>query len=284
MLDFMIANLLWLHKMQKNTPLLLVWVFILSAFVISFFSTQISLPLLYGSWFATHIQLAVILFHVVLQLGAAVIFLLGLKNFKKELKHAYLILCAGLIILGLFRLQLIVLQIFNLWSGPWVSYGVIELLFSIGQLCILLGIRSLALLLHVKTVLTSKVCLFISLVIISAIMCIVPHSSHALADSSLFFFTIFSVFNIWQIVFLMFSIFLVLKIKQNTSFSYANSFAWLFLALVLNTISVAQISYFHLLGFSTAIWMTKGFFNIPYILTGIAYLLAGYSFNKIKIY
>jgi hypothetical protein len=88
----------------------------------------------------------------VIYIGCAILFLLGLKNFTAQLKRAYGVFCAGLIIFALSELQIPILASLGQYgSNAWLAGAgaLVPILLGVGS--IYAGIRLFAGLFHIKS-------------------------------------------------------------------------------------------------------------------------------------
>lgn len=205
-----------------------------------------------------------------LHIGAAILFLMGLKDFKQRLKNAYFLICAGLIIMGLNMVQLPVLGTFNLWETAWATtYGGLSVPYTAGLFLVFLGMRSFASALRVKNWLTSATSVLLLVAGIGLV------SGFALAIDGEFN-TDFAA-RMANAAFVIINAVLVLKVKNTAGPAYNAALAWLFMALLCAVLAQLGIVTFDMLR-----TQESPLIIIPFALASALYVKAGYAFNEIS--
>jgi len=223
-----------------------------------------------------HWTLANSVLYTLLHTGAAILFLSGIGAYKAALRSAYMKIAIGVVLVGGGLAQVVFLNIFDLIQTPWVQYGGVMLPFVIAGLAIYFGVRSMATLIGVRSVL-QNVWLIIPLLIVCVIITsLLPHTSSSLPEMV---FDISNAISAWDIVLYAASLGLVLKMRTHSGAHYANAISWLAIGL---TGSVAITLYILvetlLSGKAPAGILVDSIVTVG----GLLYLKAGYSFARTK--
>ncbi len=217
-----------------------------------------------------HAILAVSIFQAVLHVGAAVLFLMGLKGFKTLLRWAYFAICTGLILFAVTYLLVPFFHAFNLFDSAWFKNGGVAIVYAFGMVWVVFGLSAFAHGLGSRGVWAKQ----------SFLLCVplaLTVAAGFLARQHVLFVEFASPFA--SAAFTIVAASLALYIKRTAGAAYTYAMAWLFLALVICTIS--------------GIWATVQIFFgnaqeplqiIPSLTSGIVFVKAGYAFNKVKEY
>lgn len=228
-----------------------------------------------------HIFLAYPWIFTVLYLGASAAFLMGLKNFRTRAKLAYTFLCVGLIIMVLAQAQLGLITYFDAWLGAWVHRGFIMLPYVFGGLVTFVGIRLFSRLLKIKTIWNSFRFVIPVTVVVVLLATRLPHRPDDFVPEVIFDTSLG--FMVWSALLSTFAVIVTLHVKRTITPVFTKAMAWLFLALVVHTFGAWQIAAFQLIGFQH--WYNElGFVILPFIISGLFLLRAGYEFNKASEY
>jgi hypothetical protein len=84
-----------------------------------------------NGWALYHLRIAVAICIPALYVIAALFYLLGLQSFKEELRRAYSLVAAGIILIGLCLLNSPIVTLFDLWDTDFMTYGVPNLFFMV---------------------------------------------------------------------------------------------------------------------------------------------------------
>lgn len=229
-----------------------------------------------GDTLAFHISLANSLLYTLLHVGAAILFLVGIRAYKAALRRAYTSIAAGIVLVGVGLAQVVFLNIFGLLQTPWVQYGGVMLPFVVAGLAIYLGVRSMAKLVGIASPLMKLwLVLPLSLVFVGAVS-FLPHGNSTLPE---LFFDVSNAISVWDLVLYGTSLGLLLQVKSHSGAHYAESMAWLAIGLIGSVVITSSI----LIGtFVTG--QTPGSYTLDAIVIvgGLLYLKAGHSFAKTK--
>jgi hypothetical protein len=217
---------------------------------------------------------------VALHIGAAILFFMGLGAYKKQLRHAYIIICSSMLLLAIGILQLPVISALDLWSSHWVTHGGIGMPFLFAELTAYFGVRSLARLIGLKSVLSRATIILPALAVLNALTALLPHVSTTTPESS---YDLSVAVLSWGAMVYLVTAWLVLRVRQHMGAHYTNAMAWLFLgfsgscgALVFAVLATL-LSNKNQDGWSVVI-------DTVALLAGLAYVRAGLAFVKTREY
>lgn len=259
---------MYLNRLKAFTSIIIVLSF-LAGIVAYFISDKANIE------FSTTFTLALIT--TLLNFGAVPLFIIGLKNFKTDLRKAYILLSVGVALLGLAQFQLPILSITGWWI--WADYGGVTLPYLVAVILILFGVRTFAQLLHIRTVWTSITLATLCSIVLALFASQLPHVTTLVPE---LMFDITLGLGLWDTVFITFAAIAVLKIKHVLGAAYTNAMAWLFVALVVLSFAGTHFTIVSLL-FAEGDWYYDYSITIvPFLLAALLLLRAGYAFNKIN--
>ena len=217
---------------------------------------------------------------VVLHIGAAILFFMGLGAYKKQLRRAYIIICSSILLLAIGILQLPVISALDLWSSHWVTHGGIGMPFLFAELTAYFGVRSLARLIELKSVLSKATIVLPALAVLNALTALLPHVSTTTPEGS---YDVSIAVLSWGAMVYLVTAALVLRVRQHMGAHYTNAMAWLFLGFAGSCTALVFAVLATLLsnknqdGWSVII-------DTAALLAGMAYVRAGLVFVKTKEY
>lgn len=162
---------------------------------------------------------------------SAVLFLLGLKDFKTDFKKTYYLICIGLITQAIALLVYPTSIYLHALGSSFTSYGG-DLFYCIGAVFILAGLVRFARLLKLTTWLRKPIVVGLAAMGLAAILWLVPHSP--VEASETYFNLTKSLISVEGILSLLCTL-LVLAIRATANRTYSWPLLWLALALFFNT-------------------------------------------------
>lgn len=229
-----------------------------------------------GSSLNFHYTLANSILYTLLHTGAAILFISGVDAYKAALRSAYIKIAIGIALVGGGLAQVVFLNIFDLIQTPWVQYGGVMLPFVVAGLAIYFGIRSMAMLIGVRSILTNiwfVLPVFIACIVIVSLL---PHHPSSLPELS---FDIANAISVWDVVLYAASLGLVLQMKARSGAHYKKAITWLSIGLIGSVV----ITLYVLLGaLLSGVTPSDYLLDTIVIIGGLLYLKAGYSFAKTK--
>jgi hypothetical protein len=215
-------------------------------------------------------------------IGATVLFLARLSNFKTSLRKAYILLSAGLILYSLALLQLPIIGFFDQWGTLWwANSGLVVLPFVFATGMIYAGMRKFAQLLGIRSIVTSF--WFVVGVAIGAAI-LSYFAGHYLA---VYRETIgtdgYAAITAWSTAYIFFAALLCRDILRRIGPSYKKPLKWLLIALIGLLVSGLH-QYLIVFFMNNEMWYTAyGVQFVPFIISGLLFLRAGYVFNLLSI-
>ena len=204
-----------------------------------------------------------------LYIGAAILFFKGLGGFKAGLKRAFRSVCIGLIALGLTLVQIPLLVAIGQIDGSWRDKGGLSILYVLGSVLLYVGVRSFAHVLGDKSIFTKVLPILLASFLIGTLAGIATNPPS----------TIELIADVANTLLAIVCFILSLRIKQVIGPAYTNSTAWFALALCANAVSVAIPTFALMSGNQPDSWVI-----IPFAITAVLFIKAGYAFNKIREY
>ncbi len=209
-----------------------------------------------------------------LNLLAIPFFLNGTRQFKAELKRAYIFLCFGIGAFGLAQVQLPLIGIFEL--GFWINSGGLAVPYLLGVIGIFLGMRAFARLLHIKTFWISPSVALAATIAISLAASLLPHVEVAENELS---FQLALALSIWNSVFITFAAMAAFLIRVKIGEAYRHSMGWLCAALAVIAFAGWHYSIIQLT-MTTGDWYYDYSLTIvPFVAGAFILLIAGHAFN-----
>jgi hypothetical protein len=217
---------------------------------------------------------------VVLHIGAVALFFMALGAYKEQLRRAFFIICTSIMLLALGLLQLPVISALNFWASAWVTHGGIGTPFLLAEITAYFGVRSLAKLIGLKSVLMKPLIVLPVLAAVNALTALLPHVKTATPENA---YDLSVAVLSWGAMLYFATAALAFLLYRHIGAHYKNAVAWLFLALLETAIAMTLAMLATLLssrnqdGWSVAT-------DIVALLTGLTYLRAALVFFKTKEY
>lgn len=222
--------------------------------------------------------LAVTLFFVAIHLGAAWMFWEGLRNFKDKMRHAYLPICSGIVLVGVTMLQVPFALAIGQYDSLWFRYGTSGLFITIAAMLIYVGVRRLAKLsgtnsrlLSIKV--TASLCLGASIM-----MSILPRPASDVPNLIM----VLSFFILTSGAVLAFvSARIVGATRQSLSLIYKRPMTWLAAAMIVSGLIFVQFALLQVVATPNNMYEKQGFATLPLVISAFVLLKASTSFRRI---
>jgi hypothetical protein len=211
--------------------------------------------------------------YTVLHLGAAIIFIIGLKAYKLKLRKAYSLISLGVTIIALGLAQLVFLNAFDLMDMAWAEKGGVVLPFLLSGVATFAGTQLLAKLVGVQSIYTRLS--FVLPVLVGAIT-LVTLLPHATADMPEVYYDLSNIIIVFDTVMFGICWAVVLSVKKHIGSHYNAAMAW----LAIGFFSTSVITFFALYSSLRSINDGNILLDFMLILSGIIYLKAGIIFAK----
>lgn len=255
---------------MNKTRVILVLIFVLAAISVSLAWILPVPPKLAAAADEFRAAFGVANFVNVLSIGTALLFLSGLAGFKRELKTAYYLICAGLLT------QVVSTLIYSVLSyiEPVERNLIADLPITIGAFLMLLGVWQLARLLKVHSSFTNAWVILAYLLILSTILWLLPHHTTNLTDQFI------HANHVLEALFYPLAVLLLWKASRTVSASYARSFVILIAAFVGNFVAATLFIGTAYLAYPQ--WASDELLGSLFIIDIFIYVAAGYSFSNLQ--
>lgn len=231
-----------------------------------------------GSWAAFHIPLAATMAYAWLHIGAASLFLSGMRAYKAVLRYAYISLSLGIALTALGTLLLAIMNGFDLFEAAEPLGGLALILFWLTGLSIYMGMRQLGKVVRVQSVLTRVWIVMPIVIAVCVASMLLPHAPSTAPEAVV---NMMIAITLWGSLLNFLSALIVLKIKQRIGWHYTNAMAWLFAVLVMGGVILA-ITLLYLLLFDGKNQLVGRTIDVIGLLLGLLWLKAGYAFSRTK--
>lgn len=248
-----------------------VWIIAALAFVLPVLTSQIPPPqnaLVTKQEFTG--LLAVTSIVAWLNVGAGILFLMGLKGFRQRLRRAYFLMCLGLLAMVVTQLQVPFIIKLDLIEKTWARSGGLTVPYAIATLLFYLGIAAFARALNQHSLWTKP---FIVVPVVGIITLI----GGIVVDEQAFYGEFAG--NVAITCFILVTTGLTWRVKQAAGVAYTNALAWLFVVFVFNLLGTLPPAVFTALDIEP-----NAALALPAFVTGMLFVKAGYAFNKVKEY
>lgn len=221
--------------------------------------------------------LTIPVFLVVLHIGIAWLYLSALSNFKQEFRQAFVLICAGIVLLSVTFSHYTLIELLGLGDQQLFRYGGITGLATLSYGLFYFGLRKYAGLLNIKNFFTSVGALLGISAAVVVVAILVPHGGENVVEP--FFDLSFACLCLFS-VFLFFDAGVAGKITKSVTPAYAKSMKWLYIYLVAGFIG----SLGGTLGLPIVGQLSGGFLYVLLAVLGIGpqliLLYTGYLFKK----
>lgn len=233
-----------------------------------------------GSWALYHIPLGITAAYSWLYIGAAVLFLMGLGVYRTKLRHAYMLIVAGIFLSSLGAAQMPIIAGANLWQSWWILSGAYSVLFVLGSIFMYVGVLNFAHLVSAKTVFAKVSFVLPAIACICALSTLLPHIATPTPETT---YDIANVIILFSALTYLASGLTVLAIRQNSGAHYASTLSWLAAGSIAGFFTLlASLLDSLILDSAPDIWNLAN--NLLVLLTGLIFLRAGYSFYETREY
>ncbi|HEX6462558.1 MAG TPA: hypothetical protein VFZ58_04840 [Candidatus Saccharimonadales bacterium] len=212
-------------------------------------------------------SMATAILESVFYVGAAILFVTGLRSFKERLQRLYGAICAALVLTSIVSLQVPFLIAYDIFNGPWVRAGGIGLPNTIAAIIFYTSLYLFAKIIGKQNRLLSPLVVWLTAVAVALIS--------ALAQTAITPFGFAA--EVAGTVFAWAGALLALLVRKHIGAAYTKAMKWL-------AISCA------VLGAAYAVGSGYDFFfraadpglGFLYTMASIMFVVAGYSFRKIS--
>jgi hypothetical protein len=225
---------------------------------------------------SAHLRTAVATVTAALFVGASVIFLQALKNFKSDLRVAYRLFASGMILFGVSLWQLPILGLFDQWNSAFVTSGGVLIPFLLCMVVSYVGMRRFARLLQIRSIVASVW----FAIVISTLFAI---TSYFAAREGLRYSEegadVYIAVAGWATIFMVFTAILIHKIRHTIGQSYRRAMGWLEGGLIAMTIAGAHEYSTSFVVHNGEPFVDTGLYLWPFAVTGLLIVWGSYRFR-----
>ena len=225
------------------------------------------------------LRAATALLVTITSLGGSILFLGGIRQFKALMQQAYTLMASGIILFGVALLQLPVIGFFDLWNSFWANSGLIIAPFIFSAGLVYAGMRRFSKLLGIKNILTSAWITFGFTIVMTVLSFFGGHyiaRYHYIAGTDAYIAIVS-----WSASYFTYSAILSRFVLERVGPFYQDAMAWSSRALIVLSLSAWHeytINYF----MNNDTWyVSHGVSFIPFIISGIVIVRAGYAFSLV---
>jgi hypothetical protein len=228
-----------------------------------------------STWALYHLRTALALFVPSLHIVAAWFFLIGMRDFKQELRKGYALVASGIVLLGLGFLQSPAVTLFNLWDTPFMRYGIPNIPFLVPMIILTLALAVFCKSLAITSIWTKWWFTAAFIVAFLAIIIVSPHKASPLSE-----FT----YDFGNAMFALSSAFLLtvgiklLVVRRHLTVSYAKVVTWLAVGVITEALLVGGSFIVKGLGLEPR---SLGGLQDILVLSAIPFIRAGYLFYRL---
>lgn len=223
------------------------------------------------------VTLAMTLFLAVLHIGAVGMFWSGLRNFKDEIRQAYLPICIGIGLVGITLLQVPVAVWFGEDDSIWFRYIASSITVPVAGVLLYTGMRRFARIGGIKSWLLSARAVLALCVVMVGVVLLVPRPSDLPLSVIVPSFTILTVGATLAVV----TAAITAKVRGALSVAYKQPMAWFMTMLLVTAVSCVQYTILQMLATLDQPYDPAGLAIIPLFISGFVIVKAGASFRKI---
>jgi hypothetical protein len=220
------------------------------------------------------------LLDLMLAIGSGLLFLRAVKNFKNDLKPAYLLIAAAQLSVGMLTLFFPYIEYYDLWSNNWLNMAS-YLPFLVGSVLMYFGARQFLKILKLRNRATAPLVMFGLTLVLWGVHAVIPHYNTWTGFNE-HQYDLFEVVTIIPVLFYAAAGSIMLKIRRKIGDEYRSSFGWLAAGLFIQMGAAATIFIMDITGYENWYFGSRAY-ELPTILGDIGVLCAAYQFNAIGI-
>lgn len=241
---------------------------------------SLALPLSHGGdWFALHTSLANSLLFTLINCGAAILFLVGLKAYKTKMRRAYAWIVTGIVSGVIGAIQVPINDLFGLWDTWWATSGVSALIFPFSVLAAYIGVRALCRLVGVRTIFARAWVALPITFVVSLLATFLPHAPLTAGADEMRIDIAVALLAFLSTIYII-NGFLILKVIKQIGSHYTKAMSWLAIAYFGSAAITAAITVNDLATGTTNTAPT--FIMVLYLVGACANMIAGYTFAKTR--
>jgi hypothetical protein len=218
---------------------------------------------------------------ILLYAGCSFLFFLGLKNFTANFKGAYVVFCAGILMLALAESQLPVFTAMNMQDILWMRAGGILLPVIAAIITMYIGARKFARLFNIQTVWNKGWFVLLVAMGMAAAAYFLPIFTALGPETEIEGRATLAFMGISLAIFLACAI-LAYKVKNLASKTYKKAFFWFYVALAgFVVVTLQTIAAVMIVG-PQSWWLKNGYTIFIQVILGLPLLKAAYEFMVLE--
>lgn len=215
-------------------------------------------------------------------IGGAVLFLLALRNFKKELKPAYRYIAYAQAVVGVSWLIYPYIEYYNLWTNVWLNMSS-YLGYFIGSILFYFGARKFYQLLGLRSFAGNAwIVLAITLIAWGLHVFLPRNGVGELLGYSDLDYNLFALVPLTPVLVYGAAIYLFMHIRRKTGEAYHKALTWLLIGLGLQFLSALGVAILEVINYDNWYFASRAYV-LPTILGDMGLLIAAYQFNAIGL-
>ena len=226
------------------------------------------------------LTLAITIFFVTINLGAAWMFWSGLQNFKDKIRQAYLPICVGIALVSLTLLFALFAVITGQDTSVLFRYVVSGLVIPVAEVLMYVGMRRFAQIGGVTSKFMSAKLVFLLCAGASVLVAIIPRPESNIADWIVIFSlsllttgAVLSAVTAW----------ITAIVRQSLSQVYKRPMAWFMAVLLATVFSCILYAVMQIVATAEHPFDPRGIGLLPLVVSGFLTLGAGVSFRQIGV-
>lgn len=212
-----------------------------------------------------------------LSLSAIPLLVMGLQDFKHQLRRAFTFICLGIALYSLAPLQFPLVNLFHLQA--LANTGVVVIPYIVAVSFLFWGVRRFGRLLQLRGLWFSPWWAFVVSTVVAVGVTFLPHVHSDLPPAA---FATVNALNMWCGMVLLFAAMGIVRIRQAAASQYRLALTWLLAGVGVNVFAAVHYLAINLLLPTTNGYAVDGAL-LPALIGAACFIQAGYAFTKIKL-
>jgi hypothetical protein len=233
-----------------------------------------------GTEFYSPIGTPTTLLDLTLATGSGLLFWRAVRNFKKELKPAYLFIAGAQLAVGILTLFFPYVEYYGLWSNVWLNMAT-YLAYFVGSIFMYFGARQFLKRLGLRSRISAPAVVIGATLLVWVIHGIAPHNV-TWDQFNEHQYDLFELVVIIPVLWYAAAAYIVFKIRRVVGSTYQKSFTWLCVGLTLQMASSVTVLVLDTTGYENWYFASRAY-ELPTLIADMAILFAAYSFNTVGL-
>lgn len=223
---------------------------------------------------------SVVLIDVILAVGAAILFLMALKNFQKELKPAYRLMAFSALAVGIGLLIFPYIEYYGRWDIIWFNVGSYAQ-YLVGAPLMYFGLRAFYKRVGLSGWASKAWLVALAIAVLSFVHALLPHFD-VWPDFSELGYDFFQIVTIIPLVAYLVATYMAFRIRRHIGQAYQLAFGWLAFGLALYVFNTGGIVVLETVGYENWYFENR-VYTAPAILGDFGLVMAGYYFAVVGL-